>query len=778
MSKLKQSLLRIPYWAYLLVITVLFVNTVYLIYRYRLPVSGETEKFENGHYIIDYIKPGGAVDKTDIKIGDTVVSCNGYSIPDWFSSDHGQEAGDTLIFGILRNNQEIGIPVIVDSEVSLAPVFYWSVYIIMILFSIGSLYILYKKRYDKPVKLFFIYIQLIAVASNGAFFLFPDLIMILSDVAFKFSTCLMGPILIHFHLLFPRPARIFSRFKAVPVLLYLVGIILFVLYSASQFYIPGPGSIIKMIFDHIDRIDLGWVSLTFILAMAVVIYQFQTIKDTHSRNQLLIVITGSFFGFITPICLSLFPDYIGQLSNKYTNLSSLSQGIGSLIMICCILIAIFRFRIWEIEVLIRKALLYLGATMVIILTYLFLIWIVDRLVIGESNFTRFLVLGVSVFIFLMLRDRIQHLIDRIFHRESYDSATVVSDFEAKLAGIYRFDELKQKIVQNIDEIFHFKSFVFNLKKNGLIYEPAFVYGTNMTLIGSEYEINRELEEKLQKSKVFSPEELNKKPPILEDTNGALVVPLISEGQPKGFFICGQKKSERIFSQQDIRVLLLLARRVIALLHTATLYQKDLDRQLMLERERARISQDMHDDVGASLTRISILSELAKNNSENKQWLGQISDTSREVMEEMSQIIWALNPKNDTLEGLIAYIRRFAFEYLEPTSVQCLFDLPESLPSIALSVEVRRNIYLSIREALHNVVKHSGAQEVKISLQKNEQTFTITVKDNGNGFDPKKLEFPGNGLLNMKKRMTDIEGEFRIFSEAGAGTELKFVVLLK
>ena len=151
--------------------------------------------------------------------------------------------------------------------------------------------------------------------------------------------------------------------------------------------------------------------------------------------------------------------------------------------------------------------------------------------------------------------------------------------------------------------------------------------------------------------------------MLEITNAELIVPLVKEDQPYGFFLCGQKKSEKSYSMQDIRVLSLIAKRVIALFQTAQLYQKDLDRQLMLERERARISQDMHDDVGASLTRISILSDLAKNKTEvageTKQWLGQISDTSRDVMEEMNQIIWALNPKNDTLEGLIAYIRRFA-----------------------------------------------------------------------------------------------------------------------
>jgi signal transduction histidine kinase len=782
MTGFKQYIRRVPSWAYLLVLTVFFVNTVYFIYRFRIPVSGETEKVENGHYIIDYIKPGGAVDQTDIKIGDTIVSCNSYPLAEWFSSEYIAEAGDTLIFGMLRNNQETGVPVILASQVSVAPGFYWSVYMIMLLFSAASLYILYKKGHEKPVRLFFIYIQLIAIASNGEYYFFPEIPIFISCIAFMFSTCLMGPVLIHFHLQFPRPARILSRYKVLPVLLYAVGGIIFAFFAASQFYSPSPGSIIKLIFDHLDRIGLGWVLCCFILAMATVLYQFLTIKDTHSRNQLLIVITGSFFGFFTPICLSLFPDYINQLSNRYINLTSVAQGTGSLIMVCCILVAIFRFRIWDVEVFIRKAILYLGATLVIILTYLILIGIVDRLVTGEPKFIRFLVIGVSVIIFLMLRDRIQHLVDRMFHREAYDSATVVSDFEAHLAGIYKVEELKLKIAQSIDEIFHFNSFIFSLKKNGLIYEPAFVNGCGDRTIGSEYEISVEFEEKLAKSKVFYPEEVNKKPKILEDVNAELVVPLISEGQPKGFFICGHKKSERIYSQQDIRVLSLLAQRVVALLHTAGLYQKDLDRQLMLERERARISQDMHDDVGASLTRISILSELAGNNGDNspqtKQWLLQISETSREVMEEMSQIIWALNPRNDTLQGLVAYLRRYAFEYLEPTPVNCTFELPENLSSLAMSVEVRRNIYLSVREALHNVVKHSGAQKLNISLQMEEHQFSIVIKDDGNGFDTEKLEYTGNGLVNMKKRMMDIGGEFRINAEYGTGTELKLIVPLK
>jgi signal transduction histidine kinase len=766
------------------VLLAIFVISVYLYARSGMQMYGGTVKFENEQYLIDFVQRGGPLDRAGIKPGDTLVSLNMMPLEEWKNKSYFPGPGDIVIHGILRNNQEVRMPIQIISVLSFIPGFFWSVYIIMVLFSAGSLFLLYKKPNDKAVRLFFICIQVFIIIVNAQYlfgFAEEPVAMVVTSI-FEIAGCFLGPVLVHFHLLFPKPSKIIVRYKGFPLILYVIGALLGIGLSASYIHDWIKGSFNSPAFYFFSRTALWWLTVTFILAMATAIYQYKTIKDTLSRNQLLIVITGAFFSCLTPIALTLFYDRMNTLSYQILFLIPLCQGIGSMIMICCFLIAIFRFRIWGIEVFIRKALLYLGATLVIILSYLLLLYLVDQLTILENRITRFVILALSVIIFLALRDWIQRLIDRLFNREAYDSAKVVSDFEEKLAGIYRFDELKSGIVQGLDDIFHFKSFVLNLKKENLKYEPVFVLGTDQLKIDREFEINPELEKKFHKSKVFSPGELEQKPSILEVINGELVVPLLKEDQPFGFFVCGQKKSEKTYSMQDIRVLTLIAKRVIALFHTANLYQKDLDRQLMLERERARISQDMHDDVGASLTRISILSELAKNKTditgETKEWLGQISDTSRGVMEEMSQIIWALNPKNDTLEGLIAYIRRFAYEYLEPASVNCSFDLPEVLPNVILSVEVRRNVYLVVREALHNVVKHSGATKVLISLKMNGHWFRMMVKDDGRGFDPGKLEFPGNGLINMKKRMNDIGGEFLIRSKAKEGTEIELVVLIK
>jgi signal transduction histidine kinase len=810
MSEVIHSLRRIPVWAYLLVIFVITVNSVYLYYRHQIANDGAGSKIENGQCVITRVQAGSPAAKAGLQTGDILVSIDSIPItgyPHLSYLLYVCQAGDQLTYRISRNNIEFSVPVVLRSILSEVPGFFQGMYALILIIIIASLYLLYKKTGDPSATIFFIYIQLFAITENGRMLLLHDPLASVVSVAWMLGGCLLGPVLINFHLLFPRKAAIYVKLKRLPVVFYVTGFLLSSCYALSyilNIYAEDDG-FYNNLFMLLDRLVVTWMTLTFAIALAVVVYQYRTIKNTLARNQLQLVLIGSFFGFLTPMTITFFKGFVHQMQSMYPVAIDFVHGICSFIMVICILIAIFRYRIWDMEIIIRKVILYLFATAVIILSYLFMVWIVAQFISGESNLTRFVILAISVILFLVLRDHIQRLIDRLFHRETYDSATVVSDFEAKLAGIYRFDELKQKIVQSIDEIFHLKSFVFNLKKRDKVYEPVFVYGTNKPVTGSEYEINPELEEKLKKSKVFSPEELNKKPPILEDANGELVVPLISEGRPNGFFICGQKKSERIFSRQDIQVLSLLGRRVIALLHTASLYQKDLDRQVMLERERTRISQDMHDDVGASLTRIAILSELAKNNTEitgeTRQWLGQISDTSRGVVEEMSQIIWALNPKNDTLEGLITYIRRFVGEYLEPTPVQCSFEFPESLPRLQLSVEVRRNIYLVVREALHNVVKHSGATKVTIGLTLRSplalkdltpqpplprergrrdmkpltsNQFIIIIRDNGKGFDPEKPELPGNGLINMRKRMRDIGGSIHIRSEVGAGTEILLI----
>lgn len=204
----------------------------------------------------------------------------------------------------------------------------------------------------------------------------------------------------------------------------------------------------------------------------------------------------------------------------------------------------------------------------------------------------------------------------------------------------------------------------------------------------------------------------------------------------------------------------------------------LEQQHAIEKERLRISKDMHDEVGASLTRISILSELARKQGgepeKTEQVIGQISEIAGNVVDEMSEIIWAMNPRNDTLDGFAAYSRRYASSYLETAGIGINFHFTDPMPPLHMNAEIRRNLFLVIKEALHNVVKHAKANQVKLSIILDNKQLSITLIDDGLGMDHTHHS-GGNGLINMKKRLDDIGGSFEIESHPGKGTAIKLKI---
>ena len=208
---------------------------------------------------------------------------------------------------------------------------------------------------------------------------------------------------------------------------------------------------------------------------------------------------------------------------------------------------------------------------------------------------------------------------------------------------------------------------------------------------------------------------------------------------------------------------------------------DLEKQNAVNKERLRIAKDMHDEIGASLTRISILSELAKSRQaeadQSMKIIGQISEISGNVVDEMSEIIWAMNPKNDTLDCFSSHLRQYASGYLETAGIDGLFNFPAEIPPAPMTSESRRNSFLTVKEALHNIVKHAGATTVRLNLSYAENTLSIGIADNGKGFDPGNRLGTGNGLVNMQKRILEIGGAYTLVSEPGKGTEIRFTVKL-
>jgi ligand-binding sensor domain-containing protein/signal transduction histidine kinase len=204
-------------------------------------------------------------------------------------------------------------------------------------------------------------------------------------------------------------------------------------------------------------------------------------------------------------------------------------------------------------------------------------------------------------------------------------------------------------------------------------------------------------------------------------------------------------------------------------------------QETLERERARIARDLHDQLGANLTQVALLGEMAeadKNSpDEIEAHAKQISETARETTHSLDEIVWAINPSNDTLEGLANYACKYAQEYLALAGLRYRADLPTELPTIQIPPEVRHNVFLAFKEAVNNVVKHAQASEVWIRLRLEPQSFILEIEDNGRGISSEDSNKNRNGLRNMKKRMEDIRGEFSISGGASGGTIVKLKIPL-
>lgn len=201
----------------------------------------------------------------------------------------------------------------------------------------------------------------------------------------------------------------------------------------------------------------------------------------------------------------------------------------------------------------------------------------------------------------------------------------------------------------------------------------------------------------------------------------------------------------------------------------------LEQENALERERARIARDMHDELGASLTRISLMGELAAVEPGMAVAAGarfmKVAAAARDVSGTLDRIVWTINPNNDTLERLVGYLDEFAREYLESTGLSLRSELPATLPARVVPSDTRHELLLAMKEALNNIAKHAGARQVVLRFIFENNRLTLILTDDGRGFDPSAVSPTSNGLTNLHKRMDTLGGTARIEAASGAGTSV-------
>lgn len=214
----------------------------------------------------------------------------------------------------------------------------------------------------------------------------------------------------------------------------------------------------------------------------------------------------------------------------------------------------------------------------------------------------------------------------------------------------------------------------------------------------------------------------------------------------------------------------------------------LEQERALERERHRIAQDLHDEMGAKLCRISFLSEHAQRNDhaqgEVRHQINTIADASRELLHTLDEIVWAVNPHNDTLEHVASYINQYAQNYFHNTGIECELNMPDQFEPHPISSAARHHLFLAVHEAFTNILKHSGATCARVAMICLDANFEIHIEDNGKGFDHaapleggQKNTSSADGLRNMRHRLESSGGTCYLESIPGRGTKICFVLPL-
>ncbi|MCS3530970.1 sensor histidine kinase [Chryseobacterium sp. JUb7] len=202
-------------------------------------------------------------------------------------------------------------------------------------------------------------------------------------------------------------------------------------------------------------------------------------------------------------------------------------------------------------------------------------------------------------------------------------------------------------------------------------------------------------------------------------------------------------------------------------HQNQLLQKELEKQKSIEKERERISHDMHDDLGAGISALKLQAEFLKQRAEDdelKNDIDELLQTSEEMNLSMREMLWSLNSGNDTLGSFIDYSKMYAHNFLKKTKIQLNIIEGNIISETTITTEQRRNLFLCLKEALNNAYKHSQSNQLELSFIRKDKEFMMKISDNGIGIDHKSPE--GNGLRNMKRRMQEHNGHCEVIIDNG------------
>lgn len=203
---------------------------------------------------------------------------------------------------------------------------------------------------------------------------------------------------------------------------------------------------------------------------------------------------------------------------------------------------------------------------------------------------------------------------------------------------------------------------------------------------------------------------------------------------------------------------------------------------VVRRERERIAVDLHDGLGGGLTQLVLLGETFRRDASGDSAAGNVADRlcdqTRGLLRGMNETVWLINSQRDTIRDFASYVAKYAESFFLNSPVRCLFEIEDDLPPQPCDLGIRRNLFLAVKEALNNVLRHSQASSAELAIRRQRNELVVTIRDNGRGFDPAQQGGEGNGLRNMRMRAREAGGRFKVESRPGEGSTVEFRVPLQ
>lgn len=766
------------YFYLFLAIIPVIVGVVGFIALFQSPYTGLDFKYEHGKWLISSVDPSGPAAAYKNMAGSEVLSVTGFSISERYALakefDDISKRSDFLNYlktqAYFRDNIHIGKPfgIVVQNEgyiqnIQLTPSNYPFIQFIKkagIIFVTGfitiliGLTVILQKPENEQAAVFYIltlFISLvdftlgIFVARDLSFDMYIFYFMyVAGSIGFFYSAA----VLFHFVNVFPQHTRIGNN-KQLIFFLYLITFFGVILYDLKIFYYAYP--------------ILCGLMLT--AGMIIVLRSYFVLHLPEMKTQVRVILYG------TGLALATFPVlYFGpMLLSGGRVFSAYVPMISSVLLPLSMAFAIMRYRLMDIDTLFDNTLIYVTTLLLLVLADAGLVNILMHSGIIPVNNFLFILVSVwfIIFAYIPVRNFVQNIMKKLLKREIYDINAISLQLSKELLSASGIEDAFRKVGFAIRDAIHPKGWdAYLVNPNGSVSAVREENGTRAPLIDVD-----------KITTLVSPVPLSviaEAKSIPAEYAGGIYVPIIGSQRQIGYFVFQNKYSDRLYDKNDIK-LLSIASNQLAMAVEALKAQENA------AQERERISREVHDCVGNSFAQAIFISDTINKNTDNPNVL-RYSQNLKNILstglDNTRDLLWAVEKNENSLGNLISYICNKICVTTNSFESRCVSDSIED-DKILLSSITRLNIIRIIEEAAANIIKHAKASKLEITFVQSGQDFTITIKDNGIGFDvPKENVSPnGYGLRNIRKRCDEIDAKLNIES-SGAGTQITVRLRLK